>query len=57
MQVTKVCLCVNALALSYSRRLIVNTYWNVVQKSFERMAADNGYTDSFNEHSIPIVYK
>lgn len=57
MQVTKVCLCVNALALSYSRRLIVYTYWNVVQKSFERMASDNGYTDSLNEHSIPIVYK
>lgn len=57
MQVTKVCLCVNALALSYIRRLIVYTYWNVVQKSFERMASDNGYTDSFNEHSIPIVYK
>lgn len=57
MQVTKVCLCVNALAQSYIRRLIVYTYWNVVQKSFERMASDNGYTDSFNEHSIPIVYK
>lgn len=30
MQVTKVCLCVNALAQSYIRRLIVYTYWNVV---------------------------